>query len=401
MRKIDIRDFRLGTRGTGGDINRQILLNLVREHQPISRADLARRMKVARGSVSFMVTQLLEEGLLSEGDVAEIPRGRRPKMLYVRTDNRRVVAVDVRARQTHMMLTDLSGEPIALESFPTILQPHLFIQDLAGRILATLDAQAGPVKCEGIGVVVPGMVGAGGKVVNAAQLGWRDVDIGDSLADATGLPVFIENGPASCALAQLWLGGDDTAARDFVYVNVAEGVGAGIVMHGQLVRGANYSAGELGHIPVEPNGHACVCGSKGCLEVYTSNLATVERYLEATSATTSYGSGGDDLTIGEVIARARRGDRPARKALEATGHYLGVGMSVVINTLNPPRIYVSGDILAAWNVVRSRMQQVIDERALSAAAAATPIIADREPNPRLRGATALIAAPFFAAPRIA
>src|SRR5438270_5600729 len=117
MRKINTHSFVRATRSTPREINRQIVLNLVREHQPISRADLARRMSVGRGMVTSIVSELLDEGSIYEGTTVDAPRGRRPMMLFLRTQDRFVIAVDVRFSRTYLMLSDFSGEPIALETF--------------------------------------------------------------------------------------------------------------------------------------------------------------------------------------------------------------------------------------------------------------------------------------------
>src|SRR5881394_1352925 len=114
MRKIDNLSFVRATRSTARDINRQIVLNLVREHQPISRADLARRMRIGRGMVTSLVSELITHGAVYEGATADVPRGRRPMMLYVRTHDRLVAAVDVRFSRTFLMLSDFSGHEIAL-----------------------------------------------------------------------------------------------------------------------------------------------------------------------------------------------------------------------------------------------------------------------------------------------
>src|SRR5690348_3239687 len=207
VRKINTRSFVRATRATPREINRQIVLNLVREHQPISRADLARRLQVGRGMVTSLVGQLIKEGVLYEGATVDAPRGRRPKMLHIRTRDRLVAAVDVRFSRTFVMLADFSGNPIAVESFETVNVPADLVAEIAKRIRGLLDAHAANGRCEGIGVAVPGMVDhRTGRVLNAPQLGWRDVDIRDSLARATNLPVQIENAPVACALAHMWLG---------------------------------------------------------------------------------------------------------------------------------------------------------------------------------------------------
>ena len=127
MRKINTRSFIRATRSTPREINRQIVLNLVREHQPISRADLARRMRVGRGMVTSIVSELLLDGSIYEGSTVEAPRGRKPMMLHVRTHDRLVVAVDVRFSKTYVMLADFNGTPIALETFDTVAEPKALV----------------------------------------------------------------------------------------------------------------------------------------------------------------------------------------------------------------------------------------------------------------------------------
>jgi len=406
VRKIDTRNFRRATRSTSREINRQIALNLVREHQPISRADLARRMVINRGVVTSLVNQLIEEGVVYEGASGPASRGRRPKMLYIRTRDRLVVAIDVRFSRTYVMLSDFSGTEIALETFETMVDPDGLVHALAQRVQRLLAAHGAAGRCEGIGLVVPGMVDQrSGHVLNAPQLGWRDVDIRTALAERLGLPVHVENAPLACALAQMWLGQrGEGGGGSFVYVTVSEGVGAGIVLDGRPVRGHSSSAGEFGHVPIDPTGPPCLCGARGCWEAYTSNLATLSRYLgrELSAAGTREMLHTEPLTIEDLIARARSGDARAAAALEETGHYLGIGLVGIIHAINPGHIYVGGEITAAWDRIEPRIRAAIATRALTRSAAATPIILEQlGGHPRLRGATALVAAPTFAAPEVA
>lgn len=406
MRKIDTRSFVRATRSTPRVINRQIVLNLVREHQPISRADLARQMCVGRSTVTSLVNQLLREGTIYEGAAVDAPRGRRPTMLFVRTHDRLAVAIDVRFSRTSMMLTDFGGMALALETFDTMVAPDSLVAELARRIKRLLRAHRAAGTCHGIGLVVPGMVDqTTGRVLNAPQLGWKNVDIRDSLSRATGLPVQIENAPVACALAHIWLGqtGHD-APRDFVYVTVSDGVGAGVVVNGEVVRGHSSSAGEFGHVPLDLDGPECMCGARGCVETYTSNLATLSRYLghEFSPAVARELLSASGVTIDDVMTRARSGDEQAVKALTDTARYLGIGFAIIINSLNPAQLFVGGEIVGAWEQLEPIIRRVIAERALTTDAAATVIVPEpASSHPRLRGATALVAAPIFAAPQVA
>lgn len=405
VRKIDTADFRRATRSTPRDVNRQILMNLVWEHQPISRADLARRMRVGRGMVTSLVTELLEEGALYEGATGASSRGRKPKLLHVRVHDRCVVAVDVRFSRTYLMLGDFGGRQIGFETVETRPSPADLVSDLAERIGRMLDVHGVRDDCEGIGVVVPGMVDRRtGRVLSSPQLEWQDVEIRDALASATGLPVHIENAAVGCAFAHMWLGPrGNSDTRNFVYVTVSDGVGAGVVVNGEIVRGHDHTAGEFGHLLLSVDGPRCSCGRTGCLEAYTSNLATLSRYLDL-----DLSRAGDrarlresTFTVEDLIARARSGDAEARWALDETARYLGLGLVGIIHALNPARIIVGGEIAEAWDLVEPAIRERIKERALTPPAALTPLVPDPGWNhPRLRGALALIIAPVFAVPRL-
>jgi predicted NBD/HSP70 family sugar kinase len=406
VRRIDPRNFRVARRGTTREINRSIALNLIRAHQPISRADLARIMGTRRGAVSLLVSELLAEHAVFEGATGEARRGRKPKFLYIDSRQRCVVAVDMRATRTSVMVTDLVGRQLAsVTSFPTEREPKRFVADLVKRIKTLLTEHKDLGRCQGVGVVVPGMVDFGsGRVLLTPNLGWRDVQLREPLAAGLGLPVFLENSGRACALAQAWsTRSEGGTPQSLVFVSVSDGLGVGIVMGGELVRGQNNIAGEFGHVPLSIDGPRCACGATGCWEAYVSNLATLSRYfgrdlrgpkpLPAEAA---------QLTLDDLIARARSGDGKALQALQATARYLGLGLGALVNAIDPSRIYLGGEITAAWDLLEPTVRAGLKERALTQAAGATPIqVVPLESYPRLRGAAALVSAPAFAAPVVA
>ncbi|PYS79029.1 MAG: hypothetical protein DMF67_02240 [Acidobacteria bacterium] len=408
MRRINTRDFRVATRTTSREINRRIALNLIREHQPISRADLARRMSVTRGVVSVLAHELIEQELIYEGATGETARGRKPTFLHIRTQDRMAIAVDVRFSKTYLMLCDFSGRQLALEIYDTIFAIPQFVKDLAVRVRRMLKTQGADGSCEGMGVVVPGMVDhRTGLILNAPALGWRDVAIRDQLAAATGLPVQIENSGRASAQAQLWLEREEAAGtQSFIYVSVSDGVGVGVVVNGELVRGHDHIAGEFGHMPLSLDGPRCMCGMTGCWEAYISNLATLSRYfgwnLSKLSSNSLRGAGPDSFTVLDLVARARGGDAKANTALQSTARFLGLGLATIVNVVNPDSIYLAGEVTTAWDLIEGTVREALAERALTTAAARTPLrVVSTHEYPRLRGAAALIAAPTFAAPRVA
>jgi predicted NBD/HSP70 family sugar kinase len=405
MRKIDPIRFRIATKDTAREINRRIVLNLVRTHQPLSRADLARAMGVRRGAISLLVGDLLKEGLIYEGATGETVRGRRPTFLYIDSRGRTVVAVDIRASQTFLMPADLLGKPIGgVVGFPTVREPKQLVAALARRITALLDDHHGVDACEGIGVVVPGMVEQKTmRILHAPTLGWRNVDLRDALAAASGLPVQIENSGRACALAQLWtMSGQSGTPGDLVFVSVSDGVGLGVIIQGELLRGRSNVAGEFGHAPLSLDGPRCSCGATGCWEAYISNRATLARYFGRAAETGPVPADQKDFTVEDLIARARSGDSKAAAAIQATGRYLGLGLATVINGLDPARVFIGGEITAAWDLIESTVREALLERALTPGAASTEIQpVSAVEHPRLRGAAALVTAPAFAAPVVA
>lgn len=406
MRKINPQRFQRATRSTPRQINEKIVLNLIREHQPVSRAELARVMDVTRGTVTRLVDELLRNGSIYEGKHATAPRGRRPTMLHVRTEGRLVVAIDVRFSRTYVVLADLSGNQIAMDTLPTPTDPAELVERLAERVRDLLEVHGAEGGCEGIGLVVPGMVDRrAGRILNSPALGWKDVPLREMLSARTGLRAFIENGPVSCALAQMWLNPSRAdGVDDFAYVTVSDGVGVGVVVDGQVLRGHGDTAGEFGHLPLSMDGPRCLCGLRGCLEAHTSNLATLGRYLgldpaEEADREKLRRSG---MSIPDLVARARAGDARAGEALQQTARSLGNGLAGIVMALNPARIFLDGEVMAAWDLLGDTVIGAMRERSLTPGAAATPVVPVSPGGlARLRGATALLLAREFAAPRVA
>jgi N-acetylglucosamine repressor len=359
-------------------------------------------MKVRRGAVGLLVNELIAEGRIFEGAKGEAKRGRKPHFLHVDSRGRCVVAVDVRASRTFIMITDVLGKQLAdIASFPTPREPAALIRELASRIKRTLRAHEEMGKCEGIGVVVPGMVDhKTSGVLQAPTLGWRDVAIRQPLAEATGFPTYVENAAKACVLAQMWTGPTDVGA-DIAFVNISDGVGVGIIVNGELLRGRHNVAGEFGHVPLSIDGPRCTCGASGCWETYVSNLATLSRYFDRSLAE-SAAAPASEITVEDVIARARSGDARARATLQSTARYLGLGLGSIVNAMDPARIYLSGEITGAWDLIETIVRTGLNESALGPTRGLTEIaVVPVSDYPRLRGAATLVVMPTFAAPALA
>jgi N-acetylglucosamine repressor len=414
MRKLNTRNYRLATRATPREVNRQIVLNLIRENQPISRAELARRMNVRRAALTDIVRDLIAGGAVYDSGPAAAARGRRPRLLGVRTSGRLVVAVDLRPGRTSIALADFGGTIVSRASFETPSSPEKLVDELTtgvGRLLAERTGGIdGDSTCHGVGLVVPGMVDRRtGRVLYAPRLGWRNADLREPLEKRLGLPVHIESAPIACALARLWsFTGETRAVNNFAYESVSDGVGVGIVVRGDVLRGEDHTAGEIGHVSLDPNGPECACGKRGCWEAFACNAATIARYVgdggsvRATKpASTTARKRMPTITIEEIIRRAQHDEVAAVNALVETGRQIGRGLAAVVSAFNPKRIYVGGEVTAAWNLLEGPMREALVEGTLTDAARATPVYPDTNPAEyRLLGAVTLVAAPTFALPRV-
>jgi predicted NBD/HSP70 family sugar kinase len=402
LQRLDPRRLEVARRGTPRAINRQVVLNLLRAHQPISRAELARRLGMQRAALGRIVGDLIQEGLVREGAAGQTERGRKPTLLHLDSRDRCCVAVDVRVTRTFLVLTDLVGKELsAVRSFVTARTPPEFIAALEREIRSLLAEHPAAGRCHGVGVAFPGMLDRTASVVaQAPALGWRDVELLTPLQAAIGLPVVMENAAKACALAHIWSG--DAPPGDFVFVSVSDGVGVGIVLGGEVLRGRHNVAGEFGHLPLSIDGPRCACGATGCWEAYVSNLATLARYTgqplrpgEALPAEFA------DLTVDQVVACARKGDVRAVTALSTTGHYLGLGLASIVNTFDPERVIIGGEITGAWDIIQASLRRGLAERALHATGEVEIVIVSADDHPRLRGASALVGAQVFVARDVA
>jgi N-acetylglucosamine repressor len=401
IHRLATRQLHPATRGTPRAINQRIVLGLLRSEQGMSRAELARRLGMQRSAIGRIVGDLIAQGLVCESLAVRTPRGRRPTLLRLDSRERCAVAVDVRVTRTFLAVTDLVGRELSpVDSFLTDREPDEFVAHLAGEVRRVLAENPGAGRCEGVGIAFPGMLDRSGDVVvHAPTLGWRDVPLREPLAARLGLNVVMENAGKAWALAQVWALRGEPRSGDMVFVNVSDGLGVGVVIGGEVLRGLHNMAGEFGHLPLSVDGPRCACGATGCWEAYVSNLATASRYVgRAAEPGRPVPAEVARITVEEIVARARAGDAQALHALLSTAHYLGLGLASIVNALDPDRIYVGGEISAAWDLVEPAVRAALAQRTLVAAGADVRIVVlGAQEHPRLRGASALVGAPILGA----
>ncbi len=397
MRKIDLTNFQVATSETARHINRRIALSLIRRHQPLSRADLARQSGLQRSTVSAIINQLIAEGWVTEGASVVSARGRRPRFLHLNVERAGILAVDVRPGTTRVALAGLDARFVMQTSWPTPDTPAEFARELAATA-QTFRKTHGEMVCEGMGVSVAGRVDAAGRLVFAPNMKWSPVALKQLLESAVGLPVVIENAASACALAELWFGRQPDDVKHLAAVTVSEGVGVGLLVNGQLIHGHDAMAGEFGHVTLEDSGPPCLCGKRGCWEQYASNSAAIRYFLDkpASDFTT------DDrlLKITDLMRMADEGHLRAIDTLERQAHYLGVGLAPIVAGLAPQVVVIVGEITGAWNRVGPIVERVMHERSLPMLSTRV-VPTDPATQPRLRGAVALVVQQHFGAPSVA
>jgi predicted NBD/HSP70 family sugar kinase len=368
------------------DINRRIVLHLIRKRHPISRADLARVSGLQRSTISLIVEELIDDRWVLEGPTGRLPRGRRPTFLRL-NDERVIIGVDVRPIHTTVALADANGKFISQEMMETPHDPQAAIAALIQSIERMVKSCRGK-KIEGVGISLPGRFDhAQDRLVFAPNIRWRDLDIRNPIVKATGLEVELENAANACVLSSVWFDHVE-GCRNLVVITVSEGIGTGVLANGQLVRGLNGMAGEFGHVPVDPNGPQCGCGDRGCWETFASNRAALRYYAEA-------GGGDGDLGFIDLLNRADRGDSIAAKALEKMAHYLGRGTRMIVAGLSPERIMIIGDLTRSWHHFGPVIEAEVQAQVLPGGRAPAIVPVHEDGMARLRGTVALILQKHF------
>jgi predicted NBD/HSP70 family sugar kinase len=387
MRKIDLSNVQSASSETARDINRRILLNLIRSRQPISRADLARSSGLQRSTVSAIADHLIKEGWVVKGSVGRLPRGRRP--IYLKLNAQRaIIGIDIRPSRTIIAIADINAHFNSQEILPTPPDSRKAVKQLADRLIQLIHSRPG-MSFEGIGISLPGRIDSKSqKLCFAPNLHWRSIDIKTPLSRATGLEVELENAANACALAEAWFGPNDSA-RDLVVVTVSEGIGTGLFMNGQLVTGPNGMAGEFGHTTFEVGGPLCGCGNRGCWEMLASNRAALRYYNQ--SHETRNGP-----TFLELLALADQGDVKAAKALDTQARYLGQGLRMLAAGFAPAAIIIVGEITRAWHRFGPAIEKEVTAYPLPGGVPQIQPSHDGE-TARLRGTVALVLQKHFAA----
>ena len=393
MQRIDLRRTHAAHLSHIRDINQRIVLNYVRDRGPISRAEIARQTALQRSTVSTIVDSLITEGLIEEIGMGQSTGGRCPTLLKLNTEGATALGIDIAPTRTTVATCNLAGcvlEREELDTDPDFEKTIARATQTACKLLAR-----GTGNINGIGVSLPGLVDPStGRIIYIPYFNWRDLNIGQRIAAATGMEVTIDNDANAAALAELWFGQPEVSeARDFIMVFIAEGVGTGIIFDRQIYRGRDGAGGEFGHMIIGERAPVpCSCGSFHCWEAFASGRAAIARYLRLKGKRERL----QEMVFAQLIDLALGGDGAAKAALGETAHYLGVGISNLIIGFSPDVIVVGGAITRAWTLVSEMLSETIEKsmrRNLSPVHILASTIGDQA---SLMGALSLVLAKRFA-----
>jgi predicted NBD/HSP70 family sugar kinase len=386
MRKIDLQKAKsqVARSNTIRNINKRIVLNYVREREPISRAEIAKQTALQRSTVSSIVNSLIEEGFIKETGAGESSGGRKPTMLELRRDAAVAVGVDITPSVTTIAAANLAGEILAKDVFET--SPDR--AETFERIVQCVKKIKSKLRRDNaqIGISVPGVVDeTSGIVTYIPFFGWKDWTVKEDLARAVGLPVLIENDANAIALAESWFGKPEVrGVKSFITVLVAEGIGTGIFFDGQIYRGHKGAAGEFGHMIVgggTKSETACSCGGRQCLEAFTSNKATIARFNKATKK--------NEKDFDVILELAQRGDARARQTISETARHLAFGIVNLIVGLSPEAVIISGKITKLWSLIEKDLIETVNDSIKQKIPSARITISTLGESPTLMGAVSL------------
>ncbi|MDN4525036.1 ROK family transcriptional regulator [Fictibacillus fluitans] len=333
--------------------NKSLVLQTIIEKEPLSRADIAQTTGLNKATVSSLVNDILEENLIFESGPGESSGGRRPVLLHFNKTAGYAIGIDIGVNYVLSILTDLKGN--------IIVEKNQSIKDVAFEAVTgvvsemirslILEMPKSSYGVVGIGIGVPGIVDKKGTVLFAPNLNWSNISLKQHIEEEFQLPVLIENEANAGAYGEKQLGAGQSFL-DIIYVSAGIGIGAGIILNGELYQGRNGYSGELGHVIIQANGKKCSCGSQGCWEVYASENALLEMAPQK------------DATLESLVALAEQNDPEAIELFEKIGKWIGIGVNNIINAFNPDQVIIGNRLVVAKQWLQGPILETIQSHTL-------------------------------------
>jgi N-acetylglucosamine repressor len=364
--------------------NQQLVLRTIFDHGKISRADVARQTKLTRVTVSEIVSELIDTGLVAEVGMGTSAGGKTPILLSVVDDSYHMIGVDLANDEIRGAVVNLRGEirhalSLPLESVDSEVSLNQ-VYDLLDALIAQTDR---PLL--GIGIGTPGLLDTtNGIVRHAVNLGWVDLPLGSLLQDRYAVPVYVANDSQVSALAE-HIFGAGRRESSLVVVRVGRGIGAGVILDRQLFQGEGFGAGEIGHIGLRSDGDRCRCGNDGCIETVGSTLAIVRRVQ---AAALHLGAAPD---MEDILAAFEAGDPVVRQVIQEAGRAVGFGVACLTSSLNIRHVLLVGSVTRFGEFWLQAVREEMNRCTLPALAAETRLaFGEIGANAVILGACALL-----------
>lgn len=341
--------------------NKSLILDKIKDSSPISRASVASQTGLNKGTVSSLVSELIEDHLIYESGPGKSSGGRRPVMLLFNNVAGYSIGLDLGVNYLLGVLTDLDGN-VYQEKMLTFT--NLNYKEIETKLFSIIDslissAPASPHGIVGIGIGVPGIVAMNGEILFAPNLNWESIDLTTVLENRYNLPVIIENEANAGAYGEKKFG----AGKDFnniIYVSAGIGIGVGLILNGDLYKGNSGFSGELGHMTIQVDGAPCRCGNEGCWELYASEKALLNNAKKLTLSPLS----SEDFSLAHLLKLAQTGNEEVIKLFEQTGDYLGVGINNIINIFNPQQVIIGNRIATSEKWISNSLNKRVTNQAL-------------------------------------
>ena len=367
------------------ELNKVKVINLVRDNDGISRADLAKRSGLSAPTISRIIEGLIREGLVTEIGAGVSHGGRKPTLLRFSGIDSYIIGIDLGTTNIYGVLTGLDADVIAEVRTPTRVERGFDqVMERTSEVISELRGHLGNRKGRicGIGLAIAGLINREREIVEfSPDFHWHDVDVRAALGRKhPDIPIIFDNVTRVMALGEIWYGAGRNY-QDFVMVNIGYGIGAGVIIRGTPLYGSLGMAGEFGHITFDKDSDAqCECGNFGCLEALSSGNAIAKaarKELERGAASDLIGACDGDpsrLTAEMVAQSAKRGDRVAWKVFDLAAEYIGIGIAGLINLHNPEAVFIGGGVAQAGDILFDRVRKTVQARALKKTAGAVAIL---------------------------
>jgi N-acetylglucosamine repressor len=375
--------------------NSRLVLKIIYDRGEISRADVARETRLTRTTVSDVVADLMDEGLVEEIGYGPSAGGKPPILLSVVGDSRHLIGIDLASAEFRGAVVNLRGEIRHQINVPLLNRDGEAALALVYDIVQELtDATERPLL--GIGIGSPGLMDAANGIVRrSVNLDWYDLPLRALLEERYGVPVYVANDSQVAALGEYTFG-DGPGVENLVLIKVGQGIGAGIVLNGWIFHGETFGAGEIGHVAVVEDGHLCRCGHRGCLETVACARAIVSQARslaerEPDSLLNQFAATPEEITLETVCNAMEAGDEQVKEIVRQVGRYLGIAAANVVGLLSARRIVIAGSVTCLGQVLLDAIREEMVKRSLAVLANETEIgLSGMDAEIVILGASALV-----------